>query len=136
MKKARIFYDNSIEIIDFEEAKNSGYLSDEQLSKYKDFTPSERPEYDNESQSLEVYYVESENEILEKWRKINDAHKIENSIASLKSKLSNTDYIVIKAYEAKLAMIDIPYAQEYLDKIILERQELRDRINELEKLLK
>ena len=60
---------------------------------------------------------------------------INDKIQFLKSELGSTDYKIIKAYEAKLSMSDAPYTQDELDKIIAERQALRDKINELEGLL-
>ena len=54
-------------------------------------------------------------------------------IISLKQQLSETDYKVIKNMEAQLVNEELPY-----DSVTLhaERQALRDKINELEELLK
>ena len=72
----------------------------------------------------------------QKWRKCeNNVGLINEKIQLLKSELSSTDYKIIKAYEAKLSMSDVPYTQDELDVIIAERQALRDKINELEGLL-
>lgn len=53
----------------------------------------------------------------------------EEQIASLKVQLESTDYKIIKCSEAQLVGDDLPY--DIVD-LHAERQELRDRINELE----
>ena len=62
-----------------------------------------------------------------------DYKKCGNEITNLKQQLSNTDYKVIKNMEAQLVNEELPY-----DSVTLhtERQALRDKINELEELLK
>jgi hypothetical protein len=65
-----------------------------------------------------------------------DRYKIKKLISDTQSILDDTDYIIIKSYEAKLSMSDAPYTQEYLDKIFIKRQEARDKINELKSLIK
>ena len=50
-------------------------------------------------------------------------------IESLKSELQESDYKVIKCAEAMAVGAEMPYDMESLHK---ERQELRDKINELE----
>lgn len=66
----------------------------------------------------------------------NSSTKINEAISTLKTKLSSTDYIIIKAYEAKVMMQDAPYSDEYMTQITEERQKIRDEINRLEELLK
>ena len=58
-----------------------------------------------------------------------DRKKVKSEIETLKEKLSDGDYRVIKCYEATLAKIKIPYDIEAIHK---ERQAIRDKINELE----
>lgn len=53
-------------------------------------------------------------------------------IAELKRELSNTDYMVIKCSEYQLAGMDAPYD---IAELHAARQELRDRINDLENQL-
>lgn len=53
----------------------------------------------------------------------------EQEIASLKSELEQTDYKIIKCSEYQLANLELPYDIQILH---IERQALRDRINELE----
>ena len=52
-----------------------------------------------------------------------------DKIASLKEELSDGDYRVIKCYEASLANKPLPYD---INDMYIERQKIRDRINELE----
>lgn len=65
-----------------------------------------------------------------------DRYKIKKLISDTQKILTDTDYVVIKSYEAKLSMSDAPYTQEYLDEILTKRQAARDKINELESLIK
>lgn len=51
------------------------------------------------------------------------------SIMDLKQQLTDSDYKVIKCYECSLVSKEMPYDIETLH---MERQEIRDRINELE----
>ena len=44
-----------------------------------------------------------------------DRYKVKKLISVQQKILSDTDYIIIKSYEAKLSMSDAPYTQEYLD---------------------
>ena len=57
---------------------------------------------------------------------------IEKKIDRLKKELSDSDYIVIKSYEATMIGQPVEYN---MSKIHVSRQELRDKINELEELL-
>lgn len=90
-----------------------------------------------EFDEAETYISVVGNKIYQKWRKVEkNSGLIQEKIQLLKLELGSTDYKIIKAYEAKLSMSDAPYTQNELDKIIAERQALRDRINELEEMLK
>lgn len=83
-------------------------------------------------------YIEMvDDKIYQRWRIFkNNPGLIRDKIEKLKQELASTDYIVIKAYEAKLSMSDSPYSKEELDKTIEHRQALRNKINELEELIK
>lgn len=131
MKKAVKIHNNLIQIKDFPENE-----SGEQLSQYKDYISSPRPNFDEETESLKLVLIEDKNEIREEWHVVKNVVEINKKIEELKSELLSTDYIIIKSYEAKLSMNDNPYSKDYLDEVIQKRQELRDKINELEKLLK
>lgn len=62
-----------------------------------------------------------------------DLQKVRNEINTLKESLNNSDYKVIKCYEASLRGKEMPYDFDILS---LERQSIRDRINELELTIK
>lgn len=72
------------------------------------------------------------NEIALDEKKLNSIIEKENNqliIQELKNELNSTDFMVIKSYEYYLAGLEIPYDFVKLHK---QRQELRDKINELE----
>lgn len=62
-----------------------------------------------------------------------DRRKIRDEIEALKTALSDSDYKITKCYEASLLGQELPYDVAALH---TERQALRDKINELEPLLK
>lgn len=74
------------------------------------------------------YYVNDEVEC----RYILSKDLIEKEIDRLKKVLSDSDYIVIKSYEATMIGQPVEYN---MGEIHVSRQELRDKINELEELL-
>jgi hypothetical protein len=85
-----------------------------------------------------TYYEKGEdNKIYQRWSvEKNNTSRIKERIQSLKEDLLSTDYMIIKAYEAKIALSDAPYTTDELETIIQRRQATRNRINELEELLK
>lgn len=56
-----------------------------------------------------------------------------DEISALKELLSNSDYKIIKCMESSLCGEEMPYD---IKSIHLEREEIRNRINEIERLLK
>lgn len=103
---------------------------------YIDFIPCDKKEL-TEFSTRKIYYTKDAHNVYEHEIIIhNDSDKINEVIRELNQYLSKTDYIVIKCYEAKLSMLDAPYTQEYLDEVLNKRQAVRDKINELESLLK
>ena len=80
-------------------------------------------------------YNEDEDNFTQSWEFVKDVTKIENEIESLKGKLSDTDYIIIKTYEARLMGEQDPYTADELSRAVSYRVSIRDEINELEKLL-
>lgn len=66
-----------------------------------------------------------------KWKSQEEINKEEDLAQTneLKSQLQETDYKIIKCYEYNLAGLELPYD---IQKLHNERQELRDKINELE----
>lgn len=61
-----------------------------------------------------------------------ETYEVEKEIDRLKKVLSDSDYIVIKSYEATMIGQPVEYN---MGEIHVSRQELRDKINELEELL-
>lgn len=86
-----------------------------------------------ENDSLLPYYEVESNTIVQKWEIVNnDIIIINQKIKELKAKLSDTDYKVMKCYEATLLNLPLPYN---MDDVHQTRQDYRDRINTLEALL-
>ena len=84
----------------------------------------------SEFQSQELRYRDEGFQIVGYYETIdNSRERIAAEINRLKSELTATDYQVIKSYEYALAAQPLPYD---LDGLHSERQQLRDRIRELE----
>lgn len=98
-----------------------------------DFRSLELGEYDE----METYVEVKDNIVHQRFKIVkNTTRKLNAAIESLKERLSSTDYIIIKAYEAKVMMQDAPYSDEFMTKTTEKRQKIRDEINRLEELLK
>lgn len=69
--------------------------------------------------------------ILWKTKREIEAEKIRAQIENLKKQLNETDYKIIKSSEYQLLGMELPYD---LAALHTERQAIRDKINELEKL--
>lgn len=111
---------------------------------FKELHETEPPtDYNEETMELKQEIVEREDGDYEyKYTAVISKTKIEQSISLLKQQLADTDYKVVKNMEYQMAMmssvepntivLDLYDAQELHN----ERQALRDKINELEQLLK
>lgn len=66
-------------------------------------------------------------------KRIVEPEYVRQQIRWLEDELKSTDYKVIKGYEAQLAGLPVPYDFSLVHS---ERQDIRDKINELEQLLK
>lgn len=75
---------------------------------------------------------ETEDRISYKYLLVKDLTKVKMEIKRLKIQLSESDYKVIKCYEALLSDTPLPYD---ITQLHTERQSCRDKINELELLL-
>lgn len=104
------------------------------LSDYLDFVPSEHEGGElGEFETAVPFYVKKGNAIVQKWEVVKeDESKISSKIDILKSELSDSDYKIMKCYEASILGTEMPYNVETL---IAERQAKRNEINRLEKLL-
>ncbi len=81
---------------------------------------------------MNCYQLKNNKIVLDEKKLISIIEKENNQliIQELKNELNSTDYMVIKSYEYYLAGLEIPYD---FTKLHTQRQELRDKINELEK---
>lgn len=111
---------------DIEAYKNDGF---------KELHETEPPtDYNEETMELKQEIVEREDGDYEyKYTAVISVANIEQSISLLKQQLADSDYKVIKNMEAQMVQQELPYSSQELHN---ERQALRDRINELEELLK
>lgn len=120
---------------DIEAYKNDGF---------KELHETETPtDYNEETMELKQEIVEREDGDYEyQYTAVVSVAKIEQSISLLKQQLADTDYKVVKNMEYQMAMMSsIEPNQIILDlydpqELHNERQALRDKINELENLLK
>lgn len=119
-------------------------IIDEMLSNgFKELHETEPPtDYNEETMELKKEIVEREDGNYEyKYTAVISVAKIGQSISLLKQQLADSDYKVVKNMEYQMAMmatsepnqiiLDLYNPKELHD----ERQALRDKINELEKLL-
>ena len=103
------------------------------LDSYKEYIPSKEPSDLSEFDSVVPFYVEENGIIYQKWEvKHNDERKVKFEIERVKRELGSSDYKIVKCMEAKLSDRKIPYD---LNQLTAERQEMRDRINQLEVLI-
>lgn len=124
-----------IKIVLRKEAEDAYKKSVEEYYEYKNF---ESVEYSGEAagvlDKLEPYYEEDDTTVYQKFKLVkNDKFLVSEEINRLKKELSDTDYQVMKCYEASLTKIELPYDIDSLTKL---RQTLRDEINRLESLIK
>lgn len=113
---------------------------DEKLSKYDEYKElvviPYKESYNEETETLMPQFKDIGDKVEQTFIPELDRYKIKRLISDTQKILTDTDYVVIKLYEAKLSMSDTPYTQEYLDEILTKRQAARDKINELESLIK
>lgn len=118
-----------------EEIENERNVEIEKLSDYLEFVPCEKTDLEKFS-TRKLYYTKSDDKIYEHEIIINnDVDLIKSEIDFLKNKLSSTDYMIIKTYEAKINNEDAPYSSDRMDEVMEERKNYREKINELESLL-
>lgn len=79
--------------------------------------------------SIRIIPYDAGDKISFRYEKVVDRKGIRSEIAALKDKLSESDYKVIKCYEASLIGKELPYD---IASLYSERQSIRDRINDLE----
>lgn len=113
--------------------KNINDWKDDRMSElngYKDYIPEDPPKDLKDFESVIPYYEEDDNNVIQKWEiKENDKFKMLQRINVLKKELSDSDYKVIKCYEASLMNKDMPYD---LQTLISERNSKREEINDIQ----
>lgn len=129
----RIYTDNDgvqrVEVITVEQQVSE--LSD--VWKPVDLISEEQMQSDEENYIVVPVPYDAGDHIAYRYEKRFDRRKIRDEIEALKTALSDSDYKITKCYEASLLGQELPYDVAALH---TERQALRDKINELEPLLK
>lgn len=98
---------------------------------YKEFIFSEKPEA-KEGGIAVVSFDERDDKIYQVWTIETDVDYYQQLIDEKKAKLAASDYKIIKCQEAQLIGKELPYD---IEKLSIERQALRDEINDLEKYI-
>ena len=127
MELARINEDGTLDLIfcpreqgeRMAELRNTGFL---------DFVSSVQPQTEPGKIAVDSFAI-VEGKVVQTWSIQSDKDAIKAEIETLKASLSDTDYQVIKCYEANLVGATLPYNIETLH---TERQAIRDKINEKE----
>lgn len=118
-----------------EEIENERNVEIAKLSDYSEFVPCKKTNLEKFS-TRKIYFTKSDDKIYEHEIIINnDENLIKSEIDSLKNKLTSTDYMIIKTYEAKINNEDAPYSSDRMDEVMEQRKNYREKINELESLL-
>lgn len=129
----RIYTDNDgvqrVEIITVEQQVSE--LSE--VWKPVDLISEEQMQSDEENYIVVPVPYDAGDHIAYRYEKRFDRRKIRDEIEAHKTALSDSDYKITKCYEASLLGQELPYDVAALH---TERQALRDKINELEPLLK
>lgn len=87
---------------------------------------------DKEYYTIQVIPYDAGERISFKYVEVPDIGGVKQQIAELKAELANSDYKVLKCYEANLIGATLPYD---MTEVHEERQTIRDNINELESVL-
>ncbi len=129
----RIYTDNDgvqrVEVITVEQQVSE--LSE--VWKPVDLISEEQMQSDEENYIVVPVPYDAGDHIAYRYEKRFDRRKIRDEIEAHKTALSDSDYKITKCYEASLLGQELPYDVAALH---TERQALRDKINELEPLLK
>lgn len=89
----------------------------------------DKQETTRENYVIRIIPYDAGDRIAYNYVEVPDVQGIKRNIQSLKEQLSDSDYQIIKCYEASLIGEELPYDMQSLHS---ERQGIRDRINELE----
>lgn len=103
------------------------------LSGYKEFVSTKYEGELGEFDFIEPYYIEEGDKVIRKWEVVrNDTLKISAKVSKLKKELEDSDYKILKCYEASMTQSPMPYN---LEELVAERESKRAEINRLEELL-
>lgn len=119
---AKIINQNEVDVLhcinntQLEELKQDGYL---------EYIQTNKPICEQGTKSISIYQ-EIDRKIVQRWDLVYDN---QFEISSLKERLSSSDYKITKCMEAQLLGDSLPYD---INELHTERQQIRDKINELE----
>ena len=117
------------------EIKQKTISIDEQIAAlpphYKPVDPIDESKHETSKEDYTVRIIpyDAGDRISFRYVEVPDIQKVRNEINTLKESLNNSDYKVIKCYEASLCGEEMPYD---IKVIRSERQAIRDKINQIE----
>lgn len=117
------------------EIKQKTISIDEQIAslppEYKPIDPIDesRQTTSREDYTIRIIPYDAGDRISFRYVEVPDLQKVRNEINTLKESLNNSDYKVIKCYEASLCGEEMPYD---IKAVRSERQAIRDKINQIE----
>jgi hypothetical protein len=102
---------------------------------YKDLVIEKYSGTVGEYEILEPVFEDTGDTIKQTYKPVFSKQSVNEKIYELKKQLLNSDYKVIKYYEAKITLSETPYSTDEINAVITERQSIRDKINELQEML-
>jgi len=97
-----------------------------------DIIDSKRLKSKDEFKSVRLEPFDNDDKISYRYTEYFDKRLVLEKIADLKQQLEESDYKIVKSYEASLLKLDLPYDVQDLHK---HRNNLREEINMLEKMI-
>lgn len=122
---AKYISETSAEIINFPEDNKK--VLDLFKDGFLEFTPKEEPKL-KEGEKMVLKYQRKSGKVHQVWETATDRKFYDKKIEELKKSLSESDYKIVRCYEASLLKNPMPYD---LNKLTNDRQTLRDEINKL-----
>jgi hypothetical protein len=107
-------------------------------NKYDDYKEFVEVPYDGEvpvGYSERFVYSNENDKVYRRVELFVDFYYVRDEIKRIKKELADTDYIIIKSYEAELLGEEQPYDKEYIKEVATKRSEMRNQINQLEAIL-
>lgn len=107
-------------------------------NKYDDYKEFVEIPYDGEvpvGYSERFVYSNENDKVYRRVELFVDLYYVRDEIKRIKKELTDTDYIIIKSYEAELLGEEQPYDKEYIKEVATKRAEMRNQINQLEAIL-